>query len=143
MYEGKSLLGGGHGGRWETGETAYEEGHGKCVEYEDEEEFKEVSGVWRETCHPIRSVQCSQRFLDRQSLVTGTVTQGGGKGTDIVDTTIVGMIRSGMTSKMKREKSHAVGLFNCMFFELHQAVRKSSKRQTCSKHSTSRARITA
>lgn len=31
-------------------------------------------------------------------------------GTHIVETRIVGIIRSGMTSKTKREKSHAVGL---------------------------------
>ena len=78
----------------------YEEGHGQGIEYKDEQELEEMCGIVRESDHPI----CADN-LPSLLLLYGMIVR-----TYIEDTMIVGITRSGMTSKTKRDNNQAVGL---------------------------------
>jgi hypothetical protein len=88
-------------GRAETG-IAYPKRHRDGVQHEDEQKLEEVRRVWRKAGHPVRAAYSPS--------ASPAVQCGRQHGTNIVPTTIVGTIRSGMRSNSRRESSHAAGL---------------------------------
>src|ERR1700730_13143404 len=93
----------------------------------------------REACHPVRTKKHT-RVHSSVSALSEVQAKKSILGTYMVDTTMVGIIRSGTTSKTRRTNNQAVGLQKKRRMRPRQQSQWVRGKRTCNTRSSVRAR---